>query len=146
MKNKPEGFAVLFWWLMSVLNLLCPVSMIVFGRLMKKRCSNSAGFDFGYRTRRSTLNKETWKFANEDCGKRWWKIGWILLPLTVLVQIILLGNSEETISKVSVLVCLAGCAVLLLSLIPTERALKENFTKEGIRKINRLNGGNHGTD
>ncbi|MCI7333820.1 MAG: SdpI family protein [Oscillospiraceae bacterium] len=123
-----------FWWFMSACNMLCPAAMIVFGRIMQKHCTDSVNPAFGYRTRRSMLNAETWRFANEDCGKRWWKIGWILLPLTVLVQLLLYGKPDETISNASVFICLAGCAVLVLSVIPTERALKQTFTDDGIRK------------
>lgn len=77
---------------------------------------------------------DTWIFANENCGKRWWKIGWIMLIPTILVQIPFYGKSDDVIGNISLLLCVIECAVLLGSIFPTEKALKETFHEDGTRK------------
>ncbi len=80
------------------------------------------------------INQDTWKFANENCGKRWWNIGWIMLVPTALIQIPLYGKSHDAIGYLSMVICIVECAILLVSIIPTEKALKAAFTDDGIPK------------
>ena len=77
---------------------------------------------------------DTWQFANINCGKRWWKIGWIMLIPTILVQIPFYGKSDDAIGWVGLVICIVECTVLLLSILPTERALKNTFNEDGSRK------------
>lgn len=88
----------------------------------------------GYRSRRSKINMDTWNFAHENCGKRWWKIGWLMFVPTLIVQIPFYGQNEDTVGGLGLIIAVVECAVLLLSIIPTEKALKENFTDDGKRK------------
>jgi len=123
-----------FWWFLFVCNLIYPITMILAGRLMWKHCANTMSDVMGYRSKRSMRNKDTWKFANENCGKRWWNIGWILLAPTVLVQLPLYGKSKEAIGSLALVICVVECTILLASILPTERALKATFTEDGTRK------------
>ena len=77
---------------------------------------------------------DTWKFAHENCGKRWWKIGWIMLGPTVLVQIPFYGKSDDAIGWISLVICITECVILLASILPTEKALKNTFHDDGSRK------------
>ena len=122
------------WWFMFVCNMLYSVAMIVGGWFMWKHCSKKINYIAGYRSKRSMINKDTWKFANEDCGKRWWKTGWIMLVPTVLIQIPFYGKSDDTIGWIGLAICIVEGTVLIVSIIPTERALKASFTDEGVRK------------
>lgn len=120
-----------FWWMMFVFNLFIPVLMIVIGRMMWKHFPEDINDSFGYRTKRSMQNKDTWKFAHEYCGRLWWKLGWILLIPTVFFEILFYGLHREAISVSYLIIMFLQAAVLLLTIIPTERALKRKFDDHG---------------
>ena len=123
-----------FWWFMFVCNMVCSLAMIIGGWSMWKHCPKRINAFFGYRSWRSRLNQDTWRFAHENCGKRWWKIGWIMLILTILVQIPFYGAEDDTIGMLGMILCIVECTILLVSIIPTEMALKKNFNDDGSRK------------
>lgn len=123
-----------FWWFMFSFNLLCPGAMILGGLLMKKVAGKDVNPLIGYRSRRSTRNADTWHFANTDCGNRWFRIGLFLLPSAMLVQLPFYGADQRIIGYVGTVICIVGCAVMLLSILPTEKALKATFNEDGSRK------------
>lgn len=123
-----------FWWFMFVCNMLYSILMILVGWYMWKHYPKKINDFVGYRTRRSKMNMDTWKFAHENCGKRWWKIGWILFFPTVLVQLPFYGKSDDVIGWVGLIICSIECSVLLVSILPTEKALKNTFNEDGSRK------------
>lgn len=49
-----------FWIFMLMMNLLIPLSMIGFGWMFLKSPPKEINAVFGYRTRRSMLNPDTW--------------------------------------------------------------------------------------
>ena len=116
-----------FWWFMFICNLIIPILLIVAGRMMWKHCPKQINGIYGYRTKRSMKNMDTWKFAHDYCGKLWWKIGWIMLIPTVLVQIPFLHSSEDAIGGVGAVLCTIQVIVLIVSIFPTEAALKKKF-------------------
>ena len=123
-----------FWWFMFICNMLYSVTMIGAGWFMWKHSPKKINSVVGYRSKRSMINMDTWKFAHENCGKRWWKIGWIMLVPTILIQIPVYGKSDDLIGWIGVGICIVECTILLVSIIPTEKALKEAFTEDGIRR------------
>lgn len=125
---------MVFWWIMLAFSLLIPLVMILGGRLMWKRCPKEINFIYGYRTARSMVNEDTWKFAHEHCGRLWWRWGFLTLIPSVLIQLPFYGGSEETVGIVGTVVMVAQCLVLLISLAPTEAALKKTFTEDGKRR------------
>ncbi len=98
---------------MFISNLFIPVLMIIFGKIFSDYPPKTIYGTYGYRTSMSKKNQDTWNFAHEYCGKLWWKIGWIISVPSLLIPIPFYG---------------------ICSVFPTERALKEKFTDEGIRK------------
>lgn len=120
-----------FWWMMFAFNLLVPALMILVGRMMWKHCPKEINDMLGYRTKRSMKSQETWKFAHGYCGQLWWKVGWILVIPTVLFQIFLMKSTMNTVGIFSVIAMLLQTAVMLLTIIPTEHALKKNFDENG---------------
>lgn len=94
---------------------------------------NINGF-MGYRTTRSMKNMDTWKFAHDYSGKLWWKLGWILLLPSILVLIPFYNSTDDEISVISLIVVSVQIIVLIGSIYPTERALKNTFTESGLRK------------
>lgn len=53
--------------------------MIITGRLMHRVIPRKKNAAFGYRTRYSMKNQETWEFANGYCWKLYEIIGWTTL-------------------------------------------------------------------
>ncbi len=123
-----------FWWFMFICDMLIPVTMIIFGRVMWKHCPEKINGYFGYRTDMSMKNKDTWKYGNEYVGKIWWITGWILCVLSLLVHIPIYGETVGLIGMVGAVVCAVQIAVMLMTIIPTERALKKRFDKNGTQK------------
>jgi uncharacterized membrane protein len=116
-----------FWWMMFFCMLLIPLTMIGAGRWMWKYPPEEINHLIGYRTSRSMKNQKTWKFAQEYCGHLWWKIGWVMLVLSVIVMLLLLGRGEQVIGWGSAILCIVQSVVLIGSIIPTELALKKKF-------------------
>lgn len=123
-----------FWWFMFICNLIVPILLIVAGRMMWKHCPKQINGIYGYRTKRSMKNMESWKFAHDYCGKLWWKIGWIMLIPTVLVQIPFLHSNENVIGEVGAVLCTIQVIALIISIFPTEAALKKTFLDDGNRR------------
>lgn len=123
-----------FWWFMFCCDILIPVTMIACGRVMWKHCPKNINGLMGYRTSRSMKNMDTWKFAHEHCGKLWWKIGWIILIPSIIVHIPFYKTDDNTIGVVGGILATVQVIILIASIFPTERALKRNFTDDGIRR------------
>ena len=117
-----------FWLFMFLCNLLVPGIMIIAGRMMWKHCPGKINYVYGYRTKRSMKNMDTWKFAHEHCGKIWWKTGWILLIVSMIVQIPFYNSSEDVIGNLGAILCGIQLAALIGSIFPTEIALKKKFS------------------
>lgn len=123
-----------FWWFMFISNLLVPVIMMVAGRMMWKNSPGKINSVYGYRTKQSMKNADTWKFAHEYCGRLWWKLGVILLIFSIAVQIPFFKGNEDTVGTVGGILMTIQMIVLIVSLFPTEAALKRTFSDNGTRK------------
>lgn len=123
-----------FWWFIFAFDLLIPIMMIGFGRIMWKHTPKDINYIFGYRTTRSMKNEDTWRFAHEYCGRLWWRMGLIMLIPTVLVHIPFYNSSKDTIGIVATIVMTVQLIVLIASIFPTEIALKKAFNDDGTRK------------
>ena len=132
--DRREGNGMWFWWFLLFCDMLVPAVMLVGGRWMWKHPPKTVNGFIGYRTARSMKNADTWHFAQAYCGRLWWKIGWILLVPSVLVLLPFYGAGDTAIGTVGIVVMAVQTAVLLLSVWPTERALKRTFTDGEIRK------------
>lgn len=122
-----------FWFLLAC-DIIVPIIMVIAGRWMWKHTPEDINVLIGYRTTRSMKNMDTWKFAHEHCGQLWWKIGWVMLLPSVLLHIPFYNASNNTIAILCAVVCTVQCVILVVSIFPTEKALKRTFTDEGIRK------------
>ena len=122
------------WWFWLICDLFIPLVMIVVGRMTWKHCPKNINSLIGYRTTRSMKNMDTWKFAHEYCGKLWWKLGWLIMILTALMYIPLYQSNDNIIEIAGVVLMTIQCTVLIISIYPTEKALKEHFTDDGTRK------------
>ncbi len=82
----------------------------------------------------SKINKETWEFAHQYCGKIWWILGWVLLVLSSIPLVYVIGRNVNTVGIVGGIVVAVQLLTVFCSIIPVERALKENFDKDGFRQ------------
>lgn len=124
-----------FWIFMTVCNLLIPILMIGIGKVFVKYPPKTINGIYGYRTSMSMKNTDTWNFAHLYCGKLWWKIGWIMLPVSMIAMIMLVGKNEDTVGIWGAVIVTIQCIILIAAIFPVESALKKNFDKSG-KKIN----------
>ncbi len=123
-----------FWIFMFMMELLIPLTMIAFGTLFLKNPPKNINAVFGYRTAMSMKNKETWLFAHHYCGKLWRAIGWPMLAVSAVVMLFTLGRGEDdTVGTVGGVLCALQVVCLVISIFPTEAALKQNFNEKGRR-------------
>lgn len=123
-----------FWWFMFAFDLLIPALMIISGKMMWKHPPKNINGIIGYRTTRSMKNRDTWKYAHDYCGRLWWKIGWCLLLPSVIIHFPFYNRSEDKIGFMGSILCAIQCVCLIIPIFFTERALKRNFTDEGMRR------------
>lgn len=123
-----------FWWFMFTFDLLIPILMIIVGKVMWKHPPGKINSVIGYRTSRSMKNTDTWKYAHNYCGRLWWKTGWIMLIFSVIVHFPFYHSTENIIGAAGGILCTIQCIILIVPVFSTERALKRNFTDEGIKK------------
>jgi len=99
--------------------------------VMYKHTPKNINGIYGYRTKMSMINLETWKFAHDYCGRLWWKIGWILLIPSIVIQFLFINCNENIIGMVGGILCTVQVIILVASIIPVEKALKANFDSQG---------------
>ena len=113
-----------FWLFCTASSLLIPLVMLLFGRRFLTRPPKSINSLYGYRTARSMKNPQTWDFAHRVCGKLWSRAGAVML----------LGRGTEETGMWCIPVTGVQLAVLVGSMFPVERALKENFDQFGRKR------------
>ena len=122
-----------FWIWMFIVAILCPTIMIVAGLYFRKSAPKKINVFFGYRTAMSMKNRDTWEFAHKYIGNLWSVLGFTLIVPSAVPMFFLIDKSEELISVFSLVICFVGMAAIIASIIPTEKALKKNFDKDGNR-------------
>ena len=123
-----------FWIFMLVMDLLLPGVMLWFGSLFLRGVPREINPVFGYRTAMSMKNRDTWAFAHRYCGRLWFRLGLILLPLSVIPLLVVISSNVGTIGIVGGVVCGVQSVPLLGTVILTERALRRTFDRTGRRK------------
>lgn len=116
-----------FWVFMTASNLILPVLMIVIGKMFVKNPPKKINGIYGYRTHRSMKNQDTWNFAHLYCGKLWWKVGWVMLPLSFVSMLPVIGKSDDIIGGAGAVIMSAECVALLVTIFFVERALREKY-------------------
>ena len=117
-----------------IMVLLIPLTMIFFGWLLFRKTPKEINYVYGYRTKRSMMNEETWRFANQYFGKAWYLCGLISVPLSMMAITLVLGKGTETVGTIGGIITMLQMIPLVGAIIPTEIALKKNFDENGRRK------------
>lgn len=123
-----------FWWFMLVCDLLIPLVMVIAGWMMWKHCPKKINTIYGYRTKRSMMNMDTWEFAHDYCGQLWFKMGLIMLIPSALIFVPFYNSNEDVIGVVGSVLCMIQLVALIVAIFPTEKALKNTFNDDGTRK------------
>lgn len=123
-----------FFIFMLIFSLLIPAIMILFGRAFIKAAPKDINPVFGYRTTMSMKNQDTWTFAHRYCGRLWLYAGLIMLVPTLVALGIVAGQGKDIIGAVGSTVVFVQLAILLISILPTERALRRTFDRDGVRR------------
>ena len=123
-----------YWIFMLAMGLLFPAIMILFGAVFTKTAPKKINYIFGYRTDMSMKNRDTWEFAHKHIGKLWFRLGLLLIPITVIPMLFVIGNSENVVATVGLIVGFINTIVLIVPIFFTEKALNKAFDKDGNRK------------
>lgn len=123
-----------FWLFTLATDLLIPLLMIGFGKMFLHKPPRAINNGFGYRTKMSMKNQDTWQFAHHYCGKLWYWLGLIMLPLSVVPMLLVFGREIGTIGWVGTVICFAQVVPMVGAIVPTEMALKRTFDKNGTRR------------
>lgn len=123
-----------YWIFMLAMGLLFPAIMILFGAVFTKTAPKKINYIFGYRTDMSMKNRETWEFAHKYIGKLWFRLGLLLIPITVIPMLFVIGNSENVVATVGLIVSFVNTVTLIVPIFFTEKALNRTFDKDGKRK------------
>ncbi|MBQ2729242.1 MAG: SdpI family protein [Clostridia bacterium] len=123
-----------FWFFMFFFILLIPLLMIIFGLVFRKCPPKEVNYIYGYRTPLSTKSQETWDFAHKYMGRLWLLFGIIILIPSIIGMVLVIGLDEDTVGYTGMVITLIQLFVMMIPIIPTERALKKNFDENGNRK------------
>lgn len=126
-----------FWIFMLIMNLLIPLTMIIFGYVYDKRPPKKPKSKFaysGYRTLMSMKNEETWEYAQRFFGKLWFRSGIVLGVISIIPLLFFMGKDKDTVGFAGMIICYVQLVVMLLPVIPTELALRRRFDRYGNRK------------
>jgi len=105
--------------------------MIVFGLIFLKKPPKNINSLYGYRTRMSSVNQETWDFAHEYSGRVWLRTG-VYVLVGSMVLMLLLKNSKD-FERYMLTMFYVQMGFMLMVIPLTEKALRKSFDKEGNR-------------
>ena len=129
-KENGKETQMLFWIYMLFIDSLIPLTMIGFGAYFRKNPPKDINASFGYRTKRSMKSQDAWQYAHEHCGKIWYLLGLIILLLSFASMIVLycfLNRDTTTVGAYGSIICGVQLLTLIVSVFPTEFALKKRF-------------------
>ena len=119
------------WYFLFICSLLIPIALILFVYLIWKKTPKEINSIYGYRTKKSTRNIDTWNYANKICGKIMFIMGIIITIPTIIVEVLYYGKELEAVSIV-VNIIVGIQLILMLSMIPfVEYSLNKKFDKDG---------------
>ena len=120
---------VLFKVFMFAVVMVIPVSMLWIGYCWKTHPPEKINGIYGYRTRRSMFNKQTWDYAHTVYGRIERITGWLLLGPSLFAGVLvsILNGDVCSVGVWSGLVVLMQSACMIIPLPITERCLKDKF-------------------
>ena len=123
-----------FWMFCLAMVLLIPIIMLVVGWFFCRRPPRRINHLCGYRTARSMKTQATWDFAHKTCGRIWFRVGLVLLPISAAAMVPALGRDVDAVGIWCAVVTLVQVGVLVGCIVPVERALKRTFDDSGRKR------------
>lgn len=119
-------------WIMIVITyILIPALMTGAGWMIWKHSPKNINAIYGYRTRMSSLNQNTWRFAQEYAGRLWVRWGIRMMPVSILLLMIFAASGETAASIAGSVLCMVQILIMLSSIAVVERTLNKVFDKQG---------------
>ena len=114
--------------------LIVPLVILLGGYIMRNMGSDRNNL-VGYRTARSMSSPEAWLYANQECGRLWKRLGYILLwasPATMGIVIWLTGLTNFAAYPWAIL-AITGTQIgtMFWSIWQIEKKLRMRFDKDG---------------
>ncbi|MEI8199511.1 MAG: SdpI family protein [Eubacteriales bacterium] len=113
-----------------IMVMLIPITMLGFGLLWRNHPPRKINSAYGYRTTMSSKNKDTWDYAHRYFGNICLRTGLAASILSAAAMFICRNNYENA----SIVIIIIQMFILWIPIIPTEKALKQKFDKNGNRK------------
>lgn len=122
------------WIFVWVCALMVPGIMLLFGWWFGGHPPKKINHLCGYRTRMAMKNMDTWVFAHKKCCEVWLRWSkWAATP-GILFMLCASRMTAERVELIGCVVLLVQVIILIASLVPVEKALRETFDENGNRK------------
>jgi len=111
--------------------------MFGFGRILMQMPPDKMNYIYGYRSKMSMKNQDTWNFAQKYAGKVW--VYSSLINVVISAMIVLIFKSTDISETVTIIFLNVIQPLILLLVFPlTEIKLRKTFNKDGnfIENIN----------
>jgi len=114
---------------------MLPLIILAFGLFTRIGLPRRVNWFIGYRTSLACKNQDTWAFAHRYWGKLMIVFGFILTVLSI-VGMLLIARGVFALDPVLIsgISAIAALAAVIVSIIPTEMALRKAFDKNGERR------------
>ena len=122
------------WFFMLFIVIILPLIMFMSSFYFIAGGPKNINNIFGYRTGGSMINKDTWTFAHEYCGKLWLRIGGGFILTSVIIMLYLIKTDQRVFVAVGFVIFIAEFVTLFVTIHKTEKALADNFDLKGNRK------------
>ena len=86
---------------------------------------------YGYRTNMSSINQNTWRFAQEYAERLWVRWGIRMMPVSILLLMFFAAAGEKTAATAGSVLCMVQIVIMLSSIAVVERMLNTVFDKQG---------------
>lgn len=122
------------WFFMLFIAIVLPLIMFMSSFYFIAGGPKNINNIFGYRTGRSMINKDTWIFAHEYCGKLWLKVSIAFILASIVIMLCLIKTDQRVFVAVGFVIFIAEFVTLFFTINKTEKALADNFDIKGNRK------------
>jgi len=119
-------------WIMIVITyILIPALMTGASWRIWKHPPKTINAMYGYCTRMSSLNQNTWRFAQEYAGRLWVRWSIRMMPVSILLLMFFAAAGEKAAATAGTVLCMVQIVIILSSIAVVERMLNKVFDKQG---------------
>lgn len=119
------------WIIIVITYILIPALMTSAGWMIWKHPPKTINAIYGYHTRMSSLNQNTWRFSQEYAGRLWVRWGIRMMPVSILLLMFIAAFGEKAAATAGSVLCMIQIVIMLSSIAVVERMLNKIFDKHG---------------